>query len=104
MSHTDTPQDSSAQHDENRIIAERRAKLAEWRQTGSAYPNDFARENTAGKINELYEEKNRDELAALPVEVRVAGRIMLKRVMGKASVHHHSGPVRTHPGSTSAAT
>jgi lysyl-tRNA synthetase class 2 len=85
MPDTDTPQDSSAQHDENRIIAERRAKLAEWRQTGSAYPNDFARENTAGKIVELYEEKDREELAALPVEVRVAGRIMLKRVMGKAS-------------------
>jgi hypothetical protein len=41
----------------NHIIAERRAKLAEWRQSGQAYPNDFARENTAGKINDLYDGK-----------------------------------------------
>jgi hypothetical protein len=46
---------SAPQHDENHIIAERRAKLAEWRQSGKAYPNDFARENTAGKINDLYD-------------------------------------------------
>ena len=84
MSQTDTPADSSPQ-DENHIIAERRAKLAEWRQGGHAYPNDFARENTAGKINDLYDTKTLDELAEVQVEVRVAGRIMLKRVMGKAS-------------------
>ena len=71
--------------DENHIIAERRAKLAEWRKTGNAYPNDFRRENTAGRLDELYGAKEREELEALPVEVKVAGRIMLKRVMGKAS-------------------
>jgi lysyl-tRNA synthetase class 2 len=85
MSQNDNRPDSPAQNDENHIIAERRAKLAEWRQTGKAYPNDFARENTAGKINDLYDAKTLEELAASPVEVRVAGRIMLKRVMGKAS-------------------
>lgn len=72
-------------HDENQLIAERRTKLAEWRQTGRAYPNDFARENTAGKLDELYGEKPREELEAMPVQVKVAGRMMLKRVMGKAS-------------------
>jgi len=71
--------------DENRLIAERRDKLRTWRATGKAYPNDFSRENTAGKLDELYGEKTREELEATPVEVRVAGRIMLKRVMGKAS-------------------
>ena len=71
--------------DENHIIAERRAKLAEWRSTGKAYPNDFARENTAGKISEIYESKSADDLANAPVEVKIAGRVMLKRVMGKAS-------------------
>ncbi|HQW20564.1 MAG TPA: OB-fold nucleic acid binding domain-containing protein, partial [Rhodocyclaceae bacterium] len=71
--------------DENHLIAERRAKLAEWRATGKAFPNDFRRENTAAKLDELYSEKTREELEATPVEVRVAGRIMLKRVMGKAS-------------------
>ena len=78
---TNTPQEQ----DENHIIAERRAKLAEWRATGEAYPNDFERENISGKIIELYDAKTAEELEANPVEVKVAGRIMLKRVMGKAS-------------------
>ncbi len=78
---TNTPQDQ----DENHIIADRRAKLAEWRATGKAYPNDFERENISGKIIELYDAKTAEELEANPVEVKVAGRVMLKRVMGKAS-------------------
>jgi lysyl-tRNA synthetase class 2 len=71
--------------DENQLIAERRAKLTEWRAAGNAYPNDFQRENTAGKLDEFYGEKSREELEATPISVKVAGRIMLKRVMGKAS-------------------
>ena len=71
--------------DENHLIAERRAKLAEWRATGKAWPNDFSRENTAGKIAEVYADKTAEELEIAAVEVKVAGRIMLKRVMGKAS-------------------
>ena len=71
--------------DENHIIAERRAKLAKWRESGAAYPNDFRRENTAGKLDELYSGKSAEELEANPISVKVAGRIMLRRVMGKAS-------------------
>lgn len=71
--------------DENHIIAERREKLAAWRALGAAYPNDFRRENFAEKINQLYGEKTHEELEALPVSVTVAGRIMLKRIMGKAA-------------------
>ncbi len=85
MSQDDSRAAPTATHDENHLIAERRAKLAELRQAGTAYPNDFARENTAGRISEVYDAKSGDELAASPVEVRVAGRILLKRVMGKAS-------------------
>ena len=81
---TDTTQ-SAAPQDENHIIAERREKLAHWRKTGNAYPNDFIRENLAARLDELYGEKSREELEATPIEVKVAGRIMLKRVMGKAS-------------------
>ena len=76
---------STSEQEENHIIAERRAKLAEWRATGKAYPNDFDRENISGKIIELYDGKSSEELEANPVEVKVAGRVMLKRVMGKAS-------------------
>ena len=71
--------------DENHIIAERREKLAEWRQRGRAYPNDFQRSNTAGKLQELYGDKEAAALEDMPIEVAVAGRIMLKRLMGKAS-------------------
>ena len=80
---TDTTQ--PAAQDENHIIAERREKLAEWRKSGRAYPNDFTRENLAGRLDELYGDKTREELEATPIAVKVAGRIMLKRVMGKAS-------------------
>ncbi|MDR3055083.1 MAG: lysine--tRNA ligase [Zoogloeaceae bacterium] len=79
------PPEQPAPIDENHIIAERRQKLAEWRQAGSAYPNDFLRENTAGKLHEVYGEKAAEDLEAASVEVRVAGRVLLKRVMGKAS-------------------
>lgn len=71
--------------DENHIIAERREKLAAWRKRGRAFPNDFSRENLADTLVEAYGDKESEELEALPVEVKVAGRIMLKRVMGKAS-------------------
>ncbi len=82
------PQDTSAQSavpEDNHIIAERRAKLQAWRDSGKAYPNDFRRENLAGRLDELYGSKSREELEATPIEVKIAGRIMLKRIMGKAS-------------------
>ncbi|MDR2031469.1 MAG: lysine--tRNA ligase [Azoarcus sp.] len=77
--------DAPAPRDENHIIAERREKLAQWRASGQAFPNDFTRENTAGKLDELYGDKDAAALEATPVAVKVAGRIMLKRLMGKAS-------------------
>ena len=83
MSDQTTPAPES--QDENHIIAERREKLAAWRDSGKAFPNDFSRENTCAKLDELYGEKASEDLEATPVQVRVAGRIMLKRVMGKAS-------------------
>lgn len=79
------PEQAATAPDENQLIAERRAKLAEWRKTGKAFPNDFSRENLADKLHALYGEKTSEELEGLPVEVKVGGRMMLKRVMGKAS-------------------
>ena len=71
--------------DENHIIAERREKLRIWRESGKAFPNDFKRENVAEKLDELYGEQTKEELEAAAISVTVAGRVMLKRVMGKAS-------------------
>ncbi|MDR1462920.1 MAG: lysine--tRNA ligase, partial [Azoarcus sp.] len=57
----------STLQDENHIVAERREKLAQWRAGGQAFPNDFARENTAGKLDELYGDKDAEALEAMPV-------------------------------------
>jgi lysyl-tRNA synthetase, class II len=71
--------------DENQIIAERRAKLARLRQAGPAFPNNFDRTHHAGDLVARYGHMDREALTAENVEVALAGRMMLKRVMGKAS-------------------
>jgi lysyl-tRNA synthetase class 2 len=71
--------------DENQIMAERRGKLNAIRAKGVAFPNDFQRKNMAAELHAEYGEKSHDELEAAQIPVAVAGRMMLKRVMGKAS-------------------
>jgi lysyl-tRNA synthetase class 2 len=71
--------------DENQIIAERRAKLAALRARGPAFPNDFARTHLASYLHDNYGAFDRETLATKNATVAVAGRMMLKRVMGKAS-------------------
>jgi lysyl-tRNA synthetase class 2 len=71
--------------DENSLIAERRAKLARLREAGVAFPNDFRRDALAADLHATYAGKSDEWLAANPVSVRVAGRMMFKRLMGKAS-------------------
>ncbi|HUL96166.1 MAG TPA: lysine--tRNA ligase [Usitatibacter sp.] len=80
MSNNELPQD------ENQIIAERRAKLAKLREAGQAFPNDFRREHLSSELHARYGAKTKEELEAeKPGPFVVAGRMMLKRVMGKAS-------------------
>jgi lysyl-tRNA synthetase class 2 len=71
--------------DENQIIAERRAKLAALRARGPAFPNDFRRTHEAGRLHTDYGHLSREELEARPISIAVAGRMMLKRLMGKVS-------------------
>ena len=71
--------------DENQIIAERRAKLAELRRHGVAFPNDFAREHLAADLHKTWDGKSNEEIEPKAVKATIAGRMMLKRVMGKAS-------------------
>ncbi|GAB6070544.1 lysine--tRNA ligase [Thiomicrorhabdus hydrogeniphila] len=72
--------------DENKIIAERRAKLAALREDGHSYPNTFRRDSEAAELHAKFDEMTKEELAeAEPVRVKVAGRMMLRRIMGKAS-------------------
>jgi lysyl-tRNA synthetase class 2 len=70
---------------ENRLIGERRAKLARLREAGNAFPNDFHRDALADELSAAYGSHSAESLAAAPVEVRVAGRMMVKRVMGGTS-------------------
>ncbi len=69
--------------DENRLIAERRAKLGALREQGIAYPNDFRKDTTAGALHERYAESDGKELQQVEKVFSVAGRMMAKRVMGK---------------------
>ena len=71
--------------DTNQIIEERRAKLKALREKGIAFPNNFVREHHAGELTTAHAAAEREALAHQSVTVKVAGRIMLKRVMGKAS-------------------
>jgi lysyl-tRNA synthetase, class II len=71
--------------DENHLIAERRAKLAKLRERGNAFPNDFRRSALAGHLLTAYGEKSAELLDAEAIHVSVAGRMRVKRVMGKAS-------------------
>ena len=71
--------------EENQIIAERRAKLQELRKNGIAFPNDFERKNLAAELHTSYGDQDKDQLEGVKIQVAVAGRMMLKRVMGKAS-------------------
>lgn len=79
------PTSTAPQQDDNQIIAERRAKLTELRQQGIAFPNDFERRDYAGELAARHAGDDADALATAPVSVQLAGRMMLKRVMGKAS-------------------
>jgi lysyl-tRNA synthetase class 2 len=72
-------------NDTNQIIEERRAKLAQLRAQGGAFPNDFRRSHLAAELHAAYGSQANEQLEPANVRVAVAGRMMLKRVMGKAS-------------------
>ena len=71
--------------DENKLIAERRGKLDLLRESGNAYPNDFRRNALAGQLHQTFAAHEDTVLREEHVKVAVSGRMMVKRVMGKAS-------------------
>ncbi|HIG78735.1 MAG TPA: lysine--tRNA ligase [Cycloclasticus sp.] len=74
-----------ATQDENKLIAVRREKLAEIKKQGNAYPNDFRREHFSEALHAEYDQFDKETLAEKDISVSLAGRLMAKRVMGKAS-------------------
>ncbi|MSR08817.1 MAG: lysine--tRNA ligase [Gammaproteobacteria bacterium] len=71
--------------DDNKLVAERRRKLAELRASGFRFPNAFRRSALAGQLHAVYADYSNESLEAGPVEVLVGGRMLTKRIMGKAS-------------------
>ncbi len=92
MTEHNTPSaaDQTAPQDENQLIAERREKLKALReqvreQGGVAFPNDFKPADRAEALQQAHADKSAEQLDAESVQVSLGGRMMLKRVMGKAS-------------------
>ncbi len=71
--------------EENHLIEERRKKLAELKKLENAFPNDFRRKNLAQDLKNSFDNLSKEELQKKKKKVSVAGRIMLRRMMGKAS-------------------
>lgn len=76
------------QFDESEVYHVRKQKLVELREQGFNFPNQFRREHLAIDLNDRYAQVSKEDLAQEAVQVVVAGRIVLRRVMGKASFFH----------------
>jgi lysyl-tRNA synthetase, class II len=74
--------------DVNEQILQRRDKLARRREKGNPFPNDFRRDSLAANLFALYSDKDQSAFLANPIHVKLAGRIMTRRLMGKASFVH----------------
>ncbi|MBC7467814.1 MAG: lysine--tRNA ligase [Ramlibacter sp.] len=90
MSDKNTPAAPAPAADENQLVAERREKLKGLRETQKqggavAFPNDFKPQDHAEQLHQVHGQKAPEQLAAEGTTTRVAGRMMLQRVMGKAS-------------------
>ena len=90
MSNKDNSKQSKNEQprDEGKEIADRKAKLAKLRENGQAFPNDFRRNIMSGELHAEYGEKDAEEIELRNVRVKVAGRMMTKRIMGKAAFAH----------------
>ncbi len=69
----------------NNEMTERRSKLAALRAQGNPFPNDFRRDSLSGDLHAEFDDKSAEELTSLGKRVKIAGRIMTRRIMGKAS-------------------
>ncbi len=74
--------------DENEQIAQRRAKLDALREQGQAFPNDYRRDALAGELLRKYGDLDGEALEQKHIPVKVAGRMVSRRIMGKASFAH----------------
>ena len=73
------------EQDENNLFEVRKEKLKKLREQGKDYPNSFRRNELAKELIKGYSDLSKDDLENTSISVKVAGRIMLRRLMGKAS-------------------
>ena len=73
---------------ENDLVAQRRQDLEKLRKTGNAYTNKFKRDSLAADLFSQFQDSSKEELENESVKVAIAGRMMSRRVMGKASFAH----------------
>lgn len=85
---SDTSSEAMITIDENEQIAQRREKLNTMREQGNAFPNHYKRDHYAADLHAQYDDWDHDKLEANPVQVNIAGRMMTRRQMGKASFMH----------------
>jgi lysyl-tRNA synthetase class 2 len=71
--------------DDNKLVAQRREKLAALREAGPAFPNDFRPDALAGELLEEHQHRSKEYFDSTDVPATIAGRMMAKRVMGKSS-------------------
>ena len=76
------------QEQEQEQIAQRRAKLTEMREQGNPFPCDFRRNVVTGELHAKYGELENEALEEAAISVQIAGRVMTRRMMGKASFVH----------------
>ncbi|MBI1194594.1 MAG: lysine--tRNA ligase [Gammaproteobacteria bacterium] len=82
------PVEKAPEREHNEQVELRREKLSALRETGIAYPSDFRRDRLAADLAADYADHGEAALEAEQIHVRLAGRLMTRRVMGKASFAH----------------
>ena len=70
---------------ENEQIQQRREKLKQWREAGAAYPSGQGKSHFSSQLHDTFDQSSLEELENNPVHVVAAGRVMTRRIMGKAS-------------------
>ena len=91
--------ESETKVDERDVLEVRQEKLAELRAQGFDFPNDFRRQDSAAALAQLYADASAERLSETPVQVVIAGRMMLRRLMGKASfcqIQDQSGRIQVY--------
>ncbi|WP_370633700.1 lysine--tRNA ligase [Frischella sp. Ac48] len=85
MSTQQQDQVNTSMEDLNNELVARREKLVQIRENGIAFPNDFRRDAISNELHQKYDEKTNEALIENKIQVAVAGRMMMRRIMGKAS-------------------